>query len=40
MKSQADGQCLGAFGRKELKATLARSMELAGSVNPMDMLLL
>lgn len=40
MKSQADGQCLGVFRRKELKVVLARSLELAGSGNPMDILLL
>lgn len=40
MKSPADGQRLGVFRRKELKAVFAPSLELAGCANPMDMLLL
>lgn len=40
MESRADGQCLGAFRRKELKAVLTRSLELAGSANPVDIFLL
>lgn len=40
MKSEADGQCLGAFKRKELKVVPARSLELAGFADPMDILLL